>query len=175
MEKNDIWNMRIIDMPNACKNCAFCHNVFRSYDTICLLRDECKKYIDISMPVVIPDKNCWTCSLFTDFNELQACKNIKNIEEFNVLRDLGKFSSMPEIVVNMVYNFFVSDGTASNEQLTYENTIACALKTVPPMMIDLDTFDCGNLDIRLVDNKKIVWKWTNEHAEDFKKMRQLSW
>ena len=75
---------------------------------------------------------------------------------------------MPEIVVNMVYNFFASDGTASNKQLTYENTIACALKIVPPMMIDLDTFDCGNLDIKLADNKKIVWKWTNEHVKQFK-------
>lgn len=168
MENNGIGTMHIIDVPNACKNCAFCHNVFRSCDTICLLREEHIKYFDVPMSAIIPNENCWTCSLFTDFNELQACKNIKNIEEFNVLRDLGKFSSMPDLVVNMVYNFFVSDGTASNKQLTYENTIACALKIVPPMMIDLDTFDCGNLDIRLADNKKIVWKWTNEHVKQFK-------
>ncbi len=125
-------------------------------DHYCSLKDSIMKILCGSPSSMIDCIFTTTCDMFTSRDDLAKMLKVEELEEFEMLKTLGKFSSIPEEIVKMRSNFFSDKHDATSKQIQYMRYLATSNKNVPPLKIG------SNARIMLVDDKAILRSWISD-------------
>ena len=80
---------------------------------------------------------------------------VEELEEFEMLKTLGKFSSIPEEIVKMRSNFFSDKYDATSKQIQYMRYLATSNRVIPPLKLG-SSHEC---DIDPVSDKSMLRSW----------------
>ena len=138
-----------------CCNCAFCDKYFRTGDHYCSLRDAISKILNIAPASRISSIFNTTCDMFTSRDDLAKMLEVEKLEEFEMLKTLGKFSSIPEEIVKMRSNFFSDKHDATSKQIQYMRYLATSNLVVPPLKLG-SSHEC---DIDHISDKSMMRSW----------------
>ena len=95
-----------------------------------------------------------TCDMFTSRDDLAKMLEVEELEEFEMLKTLGKFNSIPEEIIKMRSNFFADKHDATSKQIQYMRYLATSNRVVPPLK--LGSHEC---DIDPVSDKSMLRTW----------------
>ena len=73
--------------------------------------------------------------MFSPKEDLRRMLEVEEHEEFEILKTLGKFNSIPGEIVNMRENFFIDKDDASAKQVDYARHLVTVSKDIPPLKI----------------------------------------
>ena len=93
--------------------------------------------------------------MFTSREEFARMVEVEELEEFEMLKTLGKFSSIPEEIVKMRINFFSDKHDATSKQIQYMRYLATSNRAIPPLKLG-SSHEC---DIDPVSDKSILRSW----------------
>ena len=93
--------------------------------------------------------------MFTSRDDLAKMLEVEELEEFEMLKTLGKFSSIPEEIVKMRSNFFADKHDATSKQIQYMRYLATNNRVVPPLKLG-SSHAC---DIDPVSDKSMLRSW----------------
>ena len=96
--------------------------------------------------------------------------NIKQYEEFEMLRTLGKFAGLPDDVIIMRANWFLDQQDASVKQCNYASYLAELNNVTIPLKIEGHGYF---ITIKAVNDKKILRNWILSKIKDRVKTSML--
>lgn len=96
-----------------------------------------------------------TCDMFTSRDDLAKMLEVEELEEFEMLKTLGKFNSIPEEIIKMRSNFFADKHDATSKQIQYMRYLATSNRVVPPLKLG-SSHEC---DIDPVSDKSMLRTW----------------
>ncbi len=135
MQKKCLDRFTVKPLGKVCCNCGFCRKSFMSDDYYCRLQ---RLISEILLEYDYSDISCiytTACGMFSSREDLERMLEVEDHEEFEILKTLGKFNSIPEEIVKMRENFFIEKGDASAKQVSYVSYLATANKDIPPLKI----------------------------------------
>ena len=106
-----------------------------------------------------------TCSMFSPREDLERMLEVEDHEEFEILKTLGKFNSIPREIVKMRENFFDDKDDASTKQLSYVSHLTTVSKDIPPLKISSSIMPV----VEVVNDKAALRLWIG--SEVSKQMR----
>lgn len=124
-------------------------------DHYCSLKDSIMKILCESPSSLIDCIFTTTCGMFTSRDDLAKMLEVEELEEFEMLKTLGKFSSIPEEIVKMRSNFFSDKHDAASKQIQYMRHLATSNRVVPPLKLG-SSHEC-NIDP--VSDKSMLRSW----------------
>ena len=121
----------------------------------CGLKDSIMKILCGSPPSLIDCIFTTTCDMFTSRDDLAKMLEVEELEEFEMLKTLGKFNSIPEEIIKMRSNFFSDKHDATSKQIQYMRYLATNNRVVPPLKLG-SSHEC---DIDPVSDKSMLRSW----------------
>jgi hypothetical protein len=92
--------------------------------------------------------------MFTSRDDLAKMLEVEELEEFEMLKTLGKFNSIPKDIIKMRSNFFSDKHDATSKQIQYMKYLATSNQVIPPLKLG-----SHELDIDPVSDKSILRSW----------------
>ena len=123
-------------------------------DHYCRLEDSIMKILCGSSSSLIDCIFNTTCDMFTPKDDLAKMLEVEELEEFEMLKTLGKFNSIPEEIIKMRINFFSDKHDATSKQIKYMRYLATSNRVVPPLKLGSHEYD-----IDLVSDKSMLRSW----------------
>lgn len=165
MQRSCLARFTIKPLGKLCCNCGFCKKRFMTDDYYCRLQS----FISAMLcEVDFSDISCiytTACSMFSPREDLERMLEVEDYEEFEILRTLGKFNSIPGEIVKMRENFFIDKDDASAKQVDYVRYLTNANKDIPPLKISSSAMPV----VELVNDKAALRLWIG--SEVSKQMR----
>ena len=155
MQLSQLNRFEMKPIGKLCCCCAFCEKRFMTNDHYCSLTDSIMKIIGRSPSSLIDCIFTTTCDMFTSRDDLAKMLEVEELEEFEMLKTLGKFSSIPEEIVKMRSNFFSDKHDATSKQIQYMRYLATSNRVVPPLKLG-SSHEC---DIDSVSDKSMLRSW----------------
>jgi len=155
MQLSQLDRFELQPVGKLCCNCAFCDKRFMANEHYCRLKDSVMKILCESPYYSTID--CiynTTCGMFTSRDDLAKMLEVEELEEFEMLKTLGKFNSVPEEIVKMRSNFFSDKHDATSKQIQYMRHLAASNQAVPPLKLGRH-----ERDIDLVIDKSMLRSW----------------
>lgn len=121
----------------------------------CGLKDSIMKILCGSPSSLIDCIFTTTCDMFTSRDDLAKMLEVEELEEFEMLKTLGKFNSIPEEIVKMRSNFFSDKHDATSKQIQYMRYLATSNRVVPPLKLG-SSHEC---DIDPVSDRSMLRSW----------------
>lgn len=168
MHISDLDQIEVKPIGNLCCNCAFCRREFRGEGHYCMLRAAVKN--DERFLSYIPCIWTTSCKCFSSQEPFMKMMNIKHYEEFEMLRTLGTFASLPDDVVIMRANWFLDQEDASDKQCNYAIYLAELNNITIPLKIEGHGYF---MTINAVNDKKILRNWILSKIKDRVKTSML--
>lgn len=128
-------------------------------DHYCILKDSIMKILCGSPTSLIDCIFTTTCGMFTSRDDLAKMLEVEELEEFEMLKTLGKFSSIPEEIVKMRSNFFSDKHDATSKQIQYMRYLATSNRVVPPLKLGSHEYD-----IDPVSDKSMLRSWISDEV-----------
>lgn len=154
MRLSQLDRFELKPVGKLCYYCAFCKKQFMTDYHYCSLKDSIMKILCGDPPSLIDCIFNTTCDMFTSRDDLAKMLEVEEFEEFEMLKTLGKFNSIPEEIIKMRSNFFTDKHDATSKQIQYMRYLATSNRVVPPLK--LGSNEC---DIDSVSDKSMLRTW----------------
>jgi len=145
---------------DICYNCDFCRKEFRGENYYCALKKGLSHLVDLDERLTYEfEVGCiftTSCQYFTRTSAMEALMNEESLEKFEIMKSLGKFDGVPDLILVMRRNWFVDKHDATQKQLEYSRYLAEKNGLVLPAKIDGSGYCC---QITRCEDQGILRSW----------------